>query len=644
MKKTIKNKIILSNLLLVFLSLIILMMMFATFSVKNSFSKKLNEVQNIQIAWITVEDNLYLSMNRWLDGTPYGIVETNIDKIDKAINELYNESRTALLMTNTLKKEIKYSSDLWNHTRTTWIIPIKTAINDFVISKEFLNVESISKLETMKIDEKNYYKKLNLRELIYTNHEQIQNPEKSKYISMGMGLFQQVDMLFGASESYTKKVNNMVELSRLYSERADTISIIIIVVLILFELFIGFMLSINNANRISKPIQTAANKLINFVGESLERRTKSRSSDEIAKLNEYVNLLLNYYIELSGIAKSLSTGDTDVVIRPKSDNDVMGNAFLGIAEYLNTLASGANEFIKGNYNHTIELKSEKDILARTYNNLSKSIIELLQQTKEMTRLESEIKAAALIQSSVLPRRDENIEGYEIAHTMISAAEVGGDNYDFRTTRNGNWISIGDVSGHGLEAGILALIAQSAFNYGAYLFEKTEQKDPQVEMYDFVNRTLVLLSSVRAGSGSFMTQNYLFEKDGVFYCAGAHEIGILYKKSTGQVVELKELSGRVPFMGISNEINAKASQFQFEMDHGDILVLYTDGLIEAKDGNGEQFDVFRLHKAVEEFAEFDVNTIKDKLIERLRVFCENGDIKKYNGSFADDVTVLVLKRK
>ena len=94
----------------------------------------------------------------------------------------------------------------------------------------------------------------------------------------------------------------------------------------------------------------------------------------------------------------------------------------------------------------------------------------------MARFESEIKAVAKIQSSVLPRRDEKLNGYDIAHISI-ATEVGGDNYDFRSTKNGNWVSIGDVSGHGLEAGILALIAQSAFNYGVYLLENDIRDNP-----------------------------------------------------------------------------------------------------------------------------------------------------------------------
>lgn len=644
MNRTIKSKIILSNIIVVIASLIIILMMLLTSYIKNSFADRLDAVKNIQISWINIERNMYLSMNRWLNGSPYEAVIENINEIDQLISNIHKKSNSSILVPAILKKEVNFMNDLWEHSKKDYINPIVKNMDNFVVSRAFLEIETESAKRAISINEQNYYTNLNLKSLVYSRYELINDKEKSRYVQQGMRLFEQIDRFYSSSDSYAKKVNNVLSLSLKYSNIANIISTIVMILLIILQIIAGIILSINNGNRISKPILVAANKLFDFVGDSLERRTKGRTDDEISLLNNYVELLLGYYKELSSIAKKLSIGDTTVNITPKSENDVMGNAFMGISEYLTTLTDGANQIINGNYNNKIEERSDKDILARTYNKLSTSIIELLDKTREMTRLESEIQAAAKIQSSVLPRHDENLEGYSIAHTSIAAAEVGGDNYDFRTTKNGNWISIGDVSGHGLEAGILALISQSAFNYGAYMFEHEKREDPQVLMYEYVNKTLVLLSNIRSGSCSFMTQNYFFENNGTFYCAGAHEIGLLYRKSEKKVIELKELSGSIPFMGIIGEVNAIKSKFTFNMESGDTLVLYSDGLIEAKNGNGEQFDVDNLKKALEETADNDVETIKQLIIEKLTKYCENGDLKKYNGSFADDVTLLVLRRK
>jgi len=582
-------------------------------------------------------------MNRWLLGVPFENIKNSVNLIDKKLVNLNMNSKTSLLTPTNLRKEIENMQNLWDHSKKGLIYPIILKIENFVISKEFLNLESESKLQSMKINEDNYYTNLNLKSLVYSQYSLITDKNKSRYIMQGIRLFEDIDLFYSSSEAYSKKVIKVSELSLYYLTIANRVTTVVIILLIFLQIVVGVIFSIKNGDRISKPILNAANKLINFVGESFEQRKSVRTEDEIAHLNSYVDLLINYYQKLSSIAKSFAIGDTSLTILPKSDKDVMGNAFLQINEYLNSLTMGANEIIQGNYSHKIVERSDKDILAKTYNNLSDSIVKLLEQTKEMARFESEIKAAAKIQSSVLPRRDEKLNGYDIAHISIAATEVGGDNYDFRSTKNGNWVSIGDVSGHGLEAGILALIAQSAFNYGVYLLENDIRDNPQIEMYEYVNKTLVLLSNLRAGSFSFMTQNYIFENNGNFFCAGAHEIGLLYKNDTEKVVELKELSGNVPFMGIITELSALSSKFEFTMQKDDVLLLYTDGLIEAKNGDGVQFDVKRVSDILSKVGKKSVEEIKNEIIAQLTEYCKDGDLKKYNNSFADDVTIVVLKK-
>jgi|GEM_PF-1023634 len=270
---------------------------------------------------------------------------------------------------------------------------------------------------------------------------------------------------------------------------------------------------------------------------------------------------------------------------------------------------------------------------------------LLKKTKLHAKIESEMKAAAKIQSSVLPRKNEILEGYEISHTTIPATEVGGDNYDFCTTKNGNWISIGDVSGHGLSSGIISLISQAAFNYGTFIFEKViNLKDPQVQMYNFVNKTLVRLNRIRNDNDAFMTQNYFYEKEGTFYCAGAHEIGLLYKKKSNEIIEINELSGRTAYMGLKDDLNPSTSKYEFSMEKGDILLLYTDGLIEAQNEKNEQYDFERLKKIFLKNSNQHVDIIKNNIINDVKLFILHGDLKKHHGSFADDVTLIILKKK
>ncbi|HOJ63795.1 MAG TPA: SpoIIE family protein phosphatase [Spirochaetota bacterium] len=642
MKRTIKKSIIISNMIIVILAFFMLMITIFMFLLRGYYSNRVEYMNDINISWLNVENNLYLLANRWLSGKPFSDVQENVKNIDDKISNL-NKGRISFLETKELRKEIKLAQELWKFTKDEIIVPIITEINDFVVSKEVENLEPDEMKDIIRLQEINYYKKLNLRELIYKNYNLIEDKEKGKYITKGLRIIEKVDLFFSSSEGYSKKVKNTLQLTKDISTRVNRIVLFIVPILIFLQILLGVIFSINNGNRISKPIVNATKKLIDFVGESLERRKEERTRDEIIRLTDSINILLNYYKELSQIATKFSLGDTDITLLPKSEKDVMGNAFLKIAGYLKDLTVGANEIIKGNYNYKIRERSDKDILAKTYNKMSASIVELLEKTKEMTRLESEMEAAAKIQSSILPKYYEKLKGYDIAHKTITATEVGGDSYDFRATRNGNWIAIGDVSGHGLQAGIIALIAQSSFNYGAYLFEKMNIESPEILMYNYVNKTMVLLNRIRAENDAFMTENYLFEKNGVFYCSGAHEIGLLYRSKENRVEELKDLAGNVPFLGIVDNINLTNTQFTFRMEYDDVLLLYTDGLIEAKNEKGEQFDVKRLKEVFFKNARRPVEEIKEVILMELKEFCKNGDLKKYNGSFADDVTILVLRR-
>lgn len=325
MNKTIKEKIIFSNIIVVLASLAIIIMMLITMFIKDSYANTLKEAKDIQIKWIGIETNLYLSMNRWLRGKPYDIVQENIESIDQQIVSLTKKSKSPLIP-RSLKEEIKLMNNLWSHSKITFINPILKKM-DFVVQKDFLQLESKQKQKSLAINEINYMTNLNLKELIYTNYQEIANPEKSRYMLQGVSLFEAIDLFFSSSESYTKKVEKTIQMSTEYAQIANRISMFLMILLIFLEISMGILLSINNGNRISKPILIAANKLFDFVGESLERRKESRNDDEIALLNNYVDLLLSYYNDLSGTAKKLSIGDASNHINPKSENDVMGNAF-----------------------------------------------------------------------------------------------------------------------------------------------------------------------------------------------------------------------------------------------------------------------------------------------------------------------------
>lgn len=646
MQKSIKNLLYKSHLSVIALASCATLLIILSFVLRFSYSNTKEIISDIRVNWENADRNIQLSVTRWLKGKPFKKTKESIKHTTDNLLLLKKRTNT-FLYPKDFRKDIQQASQSWKLLNDEKLESIMEKLDAFTKSNSFLKMETEDKLKYFETTPNNYLQNLNLRELIY-NYKTRNNGKWDKLTQQGVELLDQINLMYTYTDSFSKKLESIAEEIDSLLKIITLLCFISVAILVILQVIIGLLLTKKTNNLISSPLMQSSQKLINFVGKSLENQENTDDNkflNEVEQLQYSVDTLINYYNQIAQTAEKLAIGDTTGNITPVSQNDVIGNAFYDISSYLQNLARGANEIIDGNYDYKIDEKSEKDILAQTYNRLAVSISDLLNKTKEIARLESEFQAASKIQSSMLPMHEEHIAGYELSHSLITATEVGGDNYDFRHCSKGNWFSIGDVSGHGLEAGIIALIAQSAFNYGIYLFENLEENEKlPIEMYQYVNKTVYLLNKQRNNSDSFITMNYFFEHDGKFYGAGAHESPLIYRAATGEVEEFKQLTGNTLFLGIIEEIDAEPSYCSFELYPDDILLLYTDGLIEAKNENNEQFDIPRVKDLLKKYANLPLSEIKEKIYSELSSFTEKGDRARYNGKFADDVTIFLIKKK
>jgi serine phosphatase RsbU (regulator of sigma subunit) len=646
MQKSIKNLLYKSHLSVIALAFCATLLIILSFVLRFSFSNTKEIISDIRVNWENADRNIQLSVTRWLKGKPFKTTKESIKQTTD--NLLILKKRTnSFIYPKGFRKAIQQASQSWKLLNEEKLESIMEKLDAFTKSNSFLKMETEANLKYFETTPNNYLQNLNLRELIY-NYKTRNNGKWDKLTQQGVELLDQINLMYTYTDSFSKKLESIAQEIDSLLKIITLLCFISVAILVILQVIIGLLLTGKTNNLISSPLMISSQKLISFVGKSLENQSEDENNkflNEVEQLQYSVDTLINYYNQIAEIAEKLAIGDTTENITPMSQNDVIGNAFSDISTYLQNLAKGANEIIDGNYGYKIEEKSEKDILAQTYNRLAVSIADLLNKTKEIARLESEFQAASKIQSSMLPMHEEYIAGYELSHSLVTATEVGGDNYDFRHCSKGNWFSIGDVSGHGLEAGIIALIAQSAFNYGIYLFENLDDNEKlPIEMYQYVNKTVYLLNKQRNNSDSFITMNYFFEHNGKFYGAGAHESPLIYRAATGEVEEFKQLTGNTLFLGIIEEIDAEPSYCSFELYPNDILLLYTDGLIEAKNEKNEQFDIPRVKELLKKNAHLPLAQIKENIYAELESFTEKGDRARYNGKFADDVTVFLIKKK
>ncbi|MFW6362251.1 MAG: PP2C family protein-serine/threonine phosphatase [Spirochaeta sp.] len=288
---------------------------------------------------------------------------------------------------------------------------------------------------------------------------------------------------------------------------------------------------------------------------------------------------------------------------------------------------------------------QEDKSLRTFANNLSTVFNIMigkQMQVERNRLQGEMDIATSIQTSILPRQF-SVPGFQIAALMETATEVGGDVYDVVNAGEGNYLAIGDVSGHGLPSGIMALIQMSAFQGAIESAKSLGQHLKAGDLYSIVNRVLCTINRDRIGGDKFMTGNYFYQEGNTFEHAGAHEIALLYRAADGTVHEIQETVRRTGYMGISEFVDGSTSEGKFEMTEGDVLVLYTDGIIEAMDAGHEQFGIPRMASVLEQNAAEQPERIAEALQNAVRRYAANGDLQRHNGRFADDITMMVIKR-
>lgn len=260
------------------------------------------------------------------------------------------------------------------------------------------------------------------------------------------------------------------------------------------------------------------------------------------------------------------------------------------------------------------------------------IVALNEKLKEENlRMGAELDVAQKLQQMVLPKPQEleNIDGIDIAGFMEPADEVGGDYYDVLHTDGVVTIGIGDVTGHGLESGILMLMTQTAVR----TLQEIKERD-QVRFLDTLNRT-IYQNVQRMGSEKNLTLAILNYIEGKVSISGQHEETLVIR-ADGTVERIDMMDLGLP-IGLDDDIADFIDHTIVELQPGDGVVLYTDGIPEAYNLEKEQYGMDRLCNVISQNWQQSAQEIKQAIIDDLRNFI--GKQKVF-----DDITLLVFKQQ
>jgi phosphoserine phosphatase RsbU/P len=245
---------------------------------------------------------------------------------------------------------------------------------------------------------------------------------------------------------------------------------------------------------------------------------------------------------------------------------------------------------------------------------------------EKERLEQELELATRIQTSILPR-DLAVENLEIAATMVPATEVGGDYYDVLPGSGGCWLGIGDVAGHGLRPGLVMMMLQSMV---AALGRENFAAAPR-DLVKIVNAVLYdnVRNRLRQDEHATLTLIRYFE-NGELVFAGAHEDLVILRAATGRCERIETIG---TWVGATEDIADATEDQRARLEDGDVLLLFTDGAIEAANAAGEQYGIERLCAELEAASGAPVAEIRDRLLSSVQGFLAVQD---------DDIALLVAR--
>ncbi|HXZ11479.1 MAG TPA: SpoIIE family protein phosphatase [Candidatus Sulfotelmatobacter sp.] len=249
---------------------------------------------------------------------------------------------------------------------------------------------------------------------------------------------------------------------------------------------------------------------------------------------------------------------------------------------------------------------------------------LFAAARAKARLDHEIEIASGIQKTLLPKSLPKLPDVEVAGSTLSCHSVGGDCFDVIELGGGrHGFFVGDVSGKGISAALLATLLQGVF------FTTAAMDISLPGVFSRVNQYLC----ERSGEDRYATVFYgILDKKGRFEYVNAGHVPPLLKRKTGELEGLG--SANFP-VGMFTEAEYQSARVTLEPD--EYLVIYTDGVSEAANPRNELFEEGRLRRILEDFKGNNVEELGDAIREGMRVWTEGA-------AQSDDITILVVQYK
>lgn len=270
---------------------------------------------------------------------------------------------------------------------------------------------------------------------------------------------------------------------------------------------------------------------------------------------------------------------------------------------------------------------EIGVLAHFFNQVTKGFKEVSSDIKDRARMIDELTIAASLQRDILPLTSPQISGLQIIAKNKPATEVGGDIFNFITSKGKTYIYMGDVTGHGVAAALIMTMATSLISVFA------DSCDSAYEILVNVNRYI----KRHVKKAMFMTLVMLSwdaKTEKLTFVGAGHEHILIYHTDTGVCEAV--LSGGIA-LGMVPDNSKLIKEQEITWEDGDFVVLYSDGVTEGRNAAGELYGLERLKNALVQYApQYSAEGVNHHIAQDVSSFME-GHIQD------DDMSLIVIRR-
>ncbi len=307
---------------------------------------------------------------------------------------------------------------------------------------------------------------------------------------------------------------------------------------------------------------------------------------------------------------------------------------------VHNLYAGTQRVIEGDFSHRITVHGRDQLatLSTSFNTMTQNLERLLLIAKEKERLQAELEIAREVQEQLYPKVVPTLRGLRLAAICEPARLVSGDYYDYQCVTDTKLaLAIGDVAGKGISAALLMATIQSAMRMelrssamaaAPVGLPRIQLRLPPARLVSDLNQQLYATTTPEKYA-TFFFAVYDDETGELSYTNAGHLPPLLVRNGIAVALQVTgTVVGAFPF--------SKYEEATIQMETGDLLVCYTDGITEPENAYGEEFGEARLIEAVIKHADCDEPQIMRHVLEAVRQWTTATE------QF-DDMTLLIARK-